>query len=180
MEQNEMVALIRVGVPQAGGMWADLGAGTGNFAWALAELIGPAGQIHAIDRDARAISALHARVRNAPALATILPQQADITKALALPVLDGVVMANLLHFLRDQQAQLERIAALLRPGGRVITVEYEQIAPLPWIPFPLAFARYAAMAEQAGLEQIARIGTRRSPTSGRTMYAAVAVRPLNP
>ena len=38
-----MVALIRGGVPRAGGVWADLGAGTGNFTWALAELIGPQG-----------------------------------------------------------------------------------------------------------------------------------------
>src|SRR5262249_54282541 len=40
MEQSEMVALIRGGVPGPGGIWADLGAGTGNFSWALAELLG--------------------------------------------------------------------------------------------------------------------------------------------
>jgi hypothetical protein len=34
MEQHEMVALIRDGVPAQGGVWADLGAGTGNFTWA--------------------------------------------------------------------------------------------------------------------------------------------------
>ena len=33
MERSEMVALIRAGVPGSGGVWADLGAGTGNFTW---------------------------------------------------------------------------------------------------------------------------------------------------
>ena len=55
MELSEMVALIRGGVSEPGGNWADLGAGTGNFSWALAELIGPQGTIYAIDRDAKAI-----------------------------------------------------------------------------------------------------------------------------
>lgn len=33
-------ALIRDRMPRLGGIWADLGAGTGNFIWALVELIG--------------------------------------------------------------------------------------------------------------------------------------------
>jgi ubiquinone/menaquinone biosynthesis C-methylase UbiE len=47
-----MVALIRGGVAEPGGIWADLGAGTGNFTWALAELLGLSATVHAIDRDA--------------------------------------------------------------------------------------------------------------------------------
>src|SRR5215212_5887932 len=101
MEQSEMVALIRSGVPKPGGVWADLGSGTGNFSWALAELIGPQGTIYAIDRDAKAIRQLHQRIRQTDPGAAIIPQQADLTRPLDLPVLDGVLMANALHFIRD-------------------------------------------------------------------------------
>jgi len=38
-----MQDLIRAGVGAAGGTWAELGAGTGNFTWALAELLCPRG-----------------------------------------------------------------------------------------------------------------------------------------
>ncbi len=53
MDQGEMVALIRAGVPPAGGVWADLGAGTGNFTLALAEILGPTATIYALARDDR-------------------------------------------------------------------------------------------------------------------------------
>src|SRR3954452_14952900 len=110
MQQSEMVALIRGGVLGPGGTWADLGAGTGNFSWALAELIGPEGTIYAIDRDAKAIRQLVQRIAQADPGATILPQQADLTRPLDLPALDGVLMANALHFIRDQQAALALVA----------------------------------------------------------------------
>src|SRR4029078_9753088 len=101
-----MVELIRGGVPRPGGTWADLGAGTGNFSWALAELIGAQGSIYAIDRDAKAICALHRRIAQADPGAAITPQQADSTRPLDVPALDGVLMANALHFIRDQAAAL--------------------------------------------------------------------------
>ncbi|HYN87069.1 MAG TPA: methyltransferase domain-containing protein, partial [Ardenticatenaceae bacterium] len=50
-----MIALIRAGVLTPGGVWADLGAGTGNFTWARRELLGPEGTIYAVDRDGKAI-----------------------------------------------------------------------------------------------------------------------------
>src|SRR3954451_7673929 len=99
MEQSEMVALIRGGVPGSGGTWADLGAGTGNFSWALAELIGAQGAIYAIDRDAKAIRALDQRIAQADPGARIIPQQADMPHPLKLAALDGVLMANALHFI---------------------------------------------------------------------------------
>ena len=51
MDRAEMIELIRGGVPGAGGVWADLGAGTGNFTWALRELLGTHGLIYSVDRD---------------------------------------------------------------------------------------------------------------------------------
>jgi len=176
VEQREMVALIRSAVPEPGGVWADLGAGTGNFTWALAELLGPAATIYALDRDARAIVAQQARLRSDPPAARILPRQADVLRPLELPLLDGIICANLLHFVRDQVGLLRRLHGHLRPGGRMLVVEYEQALPIPWVPHPLPFTRFAALAHEAGFEAPAQVGTRRSPSSGRVMYAAVARR----
>jgi ubiquinone/menaquinone biosynthesis C-methylase UbiE len=176
MEQREMVNLIRGGIPATGGMWADLGAGTGNFTWALAELLGPTATIYALDRDARAVAAQERRLRDEPPAATVLPQQADVLRSLDLPPLDGILTANLLHFVRDQASLLGRIHAALRPGGRLLIVEYEQAFPIPWVPHPLPFARLAGLVREAGFAEFARVGQRRSPSSGRAMYAAAAVR----
>jgi ubiquinone/menaquinone biosynthesis C-methylase UbiE len=171
MEQSEMVALIRDGVPGPG-VWADLGAGTGNFSWALAELLGPQATIYAVDRDGKAIRRLHQRLEQAAPGAAIVPLQADITRGLDLPALDGVLMANALHFIRDQPAALAQVAGYLRPGGRLLVVEYDLRVPLPWTPFPISLARLEALADGAGLGPPRQIGRRVSPSSGVAMFAA--------
>ncbi len=175
MERSEMVALIRGGVPGPG-VWADLGAGTGNFSWALAELIGPQGMIYAIDRDAKAIRQLHQRIAQADPGAAIVPQQADFTRPLDIPALDGVLLANALHFIRDQPAALALVAGYLRPGGRLLLVEYDLRTPLPWAPFPVSLARLELLTAEAGFEKPIEIGRRVSPSSGVAMFAALALR----
>ena len=177
MQRSEMVALIRGGVPEPGGAWADLGAGTGNFTWALRELLGPSGTIYAVDRDGKAIRQQREQLTGAGHGATIVPLQADFTQPLDLPALDGILMANALHFIRDQQSVLSLAIGYLRRGGQMLLVEYDVAAPLPWTPFPVPFARFQALAADVGLIQPAKIGSRVSPSSGVTMYAAIATRP---
>jgi ubiquinone/menaquinone biosynthesis C-methylase UbiE len=175
VEHTEMVALIRGGVALAGGVWADLGAGTGNFTWALRDLLGPQGTIYALDRDRRAIERQHAAIAQVgEPSATIVPLQADFTRSLDLPPLDGVLMANALHFVRDQPAALALIAGYLRPGGRLLVVEYELAEPRAWVPFPVPFERFQTLVAQAGLASPTLVGTRRSPSSGIGMYTGVA------
>lgn len=173
MDHAEMVALIRDGVRETGGVWADFGAGTGNFTWALAELLGPQAQIYAFDRDKTATTAQLARLQSQPPLATIIPRQADVTRLLDMPALDGILMANLLHFIRDQRSFLQRICSYLQPHGQLLIVEYEQSLPIPWVPFPVPFARLTELAHTTHMPAPRRIAIRRSPSSGRTMYAAV-------
>jgi ubiquinone/menaquinone biosynthesis C-methylase UbiE len=176
MERSEMVDLIRAGVPGPGGTWADLGAGTGNFTWALRELLGPSGTIYAVDRDRKAIARQRAALEGAAPGAAILPIEADFTRPLDLPALDGILVANALHFVRDQAAALAHIAGYLRPAGRLLVVEYDVGTTMPWVPFPLPFERLRALAPGAGLADTALVGTRRSPSSGIAMYAAAAIR----
>jgi ubiquinone/menaquinone biosynthesis C-methylase UbiE len=171
-----MVKLIRAGVPGPGGTWADLGAGTGNFTWALRELLGPQATIYAVDRDAKAIRRQRELLAGAGPGAAIVPIQADFTRPLGLDALDGLLIANALHFVRDQPAALDLLAGYLRPGGRVLLVEYEVRSPIAWVPFPVPFERFAMLAAVAGLSQVARVGGRVSPSSGTAMYAAVAIK----
>ncbi|HJW48933.1 MAG TPA: class I SAM-dependent methyltransferase, partial [Candidatus Limnocylindria bacterium] len=87
--------LLREGVT-TGGTWADLGAGTGAFTLALSELVGPAGEVIAVDRDRGALRELERALR--PGGAAVRTLGADFTKPIDLPTLEGVVMANSLHF----------------------------------------------------------------------------------
>lgn len=167
MTHEEMVTLIQGGVPHTGGTWADFGAGTGNFTRALRTLIGPQATLYAVDQDAAALRAQQ----------DAIPIHADFTQPLDLPPLDGLLIANALHWVRGQSAAMTHLVCCLRPGGRLLLVEYEAQRPRSFIPFPVPYTRFEALAQMAGLTGIQRVGTRTSPTSGMAMYAACGIRP---
>jgi ubiquinone/menaquinone biosynthesis C-methylase UbiE len=167
---DERLELLRGGVPP-GGVWADLGSGKGAFTTALAELLGPAGEIYSVDRNKEALNAQQKlmQARSAVKAHYLL---ADFTAPLALPPLDGMVMANVLHYLRAKEAVLGRLRAHLRPGGRLILVEYDLSRGNPWVPYPLPYRRWEALARRVGFTHTRLLGTARSRYWGR-VYAAV-------
>jgi SAM-dependent methyltransferase len=176
VNDQDALALLRAAVPAAEGeVWADLGAGSGVFTRALAALVGPAGHVFAADADARALGAVRRWAAGTAPGPEITIVRADVTGALALPPLDGVVMANVLHFVADAEAVVPRIATLLRPGGRLVLIEYEGRRPGPWVPYPVSAARFRELAAAAGLVE-PRVAATRPSRFGGEIYAAVAVR----
>ena len=117
MDHHDHVRLLRDGVTGAGSRWADLGSGEGAFTLALADLLGPTGAIHTIDRDRRALQVQLVALRDRFPTVTVTPLVADFTTLLELPSLDGIVMANSLHFERHKLPVLRLVAGYLRPGG---------------------------------------------------------------
>ncbi|MDP9282943.1 MAG: class I SAM-dependent methyltransferase [Chloroflexota bacterium] len=131
-----------------GGTWADLGAGTGAFTLALAELVGPGGNVIAVDRDRGALRDLERALR--PGGATVRTLAADFTKPIELESLDGVVMANSLHFVRDKAPVLGLVHSMLKPSGRLLLVEYDADRGNAWVPHPMSFETWRALADANG------------------------------
>ena len=176
MNTREAVELIRDAVAGLGGAWADLGAGEGTFTRALVELLGQKSTIYAVDRDADAVADV-ARwaARAAPNVKAI---EADFSRALSLPTkepLDGLLLANALHFVEDSEQVLKRLVTLLRPGGRVVLVEYDRRERSRWVPYPIPSARLPVLASAVGLTMPRITATRPSLYSG-TLYVAAAER----
>lgn len=173
MDHADHVNLLRAGIAGPGGVWADLGAGTGAFTLALADLLGPGAEIHAVDRDAGALRA------NARAMADRFPQvrvlylAADFTVKLALPPLDGLIMANSLHFQSDQLAVVRQVREHLRPGGRLLIVEYNIERGNFAVPNPVPFSRWARIARESGFEHTELLA-RRPSRFLREIYSAVS------
>jgi len=178
MDTREAVALLAAAVPREAGTWADLGAGTGTFTRALVELLGPEARIYAVDRDARLVAALERWAqRDAP---KVIAVAADFTgpfelPGLPAPQLDGILLANALHFVADGEAVLRRLANWVRPGGRVVVIEYDRRARSSWVPYPISPERLAVLAASAGLSAPAVTATRPSAFGG-TLYVAAAER----
>ena len=168
MTHEELVNLIRGGINEPGGTWADFGAGSGSFTRALRDLLGAEAALYAVDRDARALAAL-SRTVDAQTIT------ADFTKPLDLPPLDGLLIANALHWVRQHKAVLRLLAGYLKPGGRFLIVEYDVIVPRGYIPFPVPFSRFTELAGEVGLTDVQRVGERKSPSNGTVMYAGMGV-----
>lgn len=177
VDQAELVELLRGGVEAKGGHWADLGAGEGAFTMALADLLGPGAHITAIDRDAGSLGRLAADMGTRFPSTVLDIRVADFTRALNLSGLDGIVMANSLHFIRDKRPVLAQVRSMLRPGGSLIVVEYGSDQGNPWVPHPFTYARWEGMAAEAGFERTRLLGTVPSRYLG-SMYSAITFAPL--
>jgi ubiquinone/menaquinone biosynthesis C-methylase UbiE len=177
MNHSELISLIRDGVPNhthQSETWADFGAGRGNFTIALNDLLDNQATLIAIDRDANDLDYLSRRHSNHK----IQTLNADFTAPLDLPPLDGILMANALHFIRakNQAEVLRQIVSYLKTGGTFIIVEYELHTYRPWIPHPVPFSRFQELAAQVGLVDVRKVGNRQSPTRGDNMYGAAATK----
>ena len=167
MNHADLVALLKPGIHEKGGRWADLGAGEGAFTLALAELLGPGAHITAIDKDARALRGIGSGIET---------RVADFTKPMDLHDLDGLVMANSLHFVADKAPVLRLVRDMLRPGGRLIVVEYSTDRGNPWVPHPFTYPTWVRMAEAAGLQGTEQLHSVPSRYFG-SMYSALSRRP---
>lgn len=174
MDHADHVRLIRDGVQGGGLVWADLGSGDGAFTLALADLLGSHGSIHSVDRDGHALGTQSRRLREAFPDVTVTPHVADFTRPLGLPTLDGIVMANSLHFEPDQVAVLRLVRGYLRPSGRLVIVEYDTDHGNQWVPVPFSFRSWTTMAAEAGFRDTRRLASVPSRFLG-SIYSAVSI-----
>jgi hypothetical protein len=169
MKMSEATALIRIplikwGRPQS---WCDLGCGTGTFTIALAQSLASGSTVHAVDLDRGALGAIPDQYRGV----TILKVLADLRSPdLRLPAVDGILMANSLHFIQKQHLFLRK---LLSVTDYFLIVEYERYKPSPWGPYPVSFERLCQLFGETGVKSVEKLATRRSRFGG-TMYSALA------
>ena len=118
----------------------EIGCGPGAAARAVAERVGPAGHVLAVDRSAKAIAALEANAADLIAAGRLTPRHAtveqlalapgevpfDLAFAVRVGLLDGRHPATL-------PVALERLAGVLVPGGRLFVDGGD---PLREVPLP--------------------------------------------
>ena len=154
MDHNDHVNLLKPAGLNPGGTWADLGAGSGAFTFALREPTGPTASIYVVDKDRASLNQLaqghRTRFGDSQNLNLI---SGDFSRTLDLPALDGVVMANALHFFKDKEKILRHVHSLLKPNGTLLLVEYNVDSGNPWVPYPLTFETFQALALRAGFSE---------------------------
>jgi trans-aconitate methyltransferase len=169
MQLNEAMdmisgAPIRTDIPTS---WADLGCGDGLFTRALARLLAPGSTIVAFDlqcsnRDEITANRVHIRFR-----------QSDFLSAgLSLPSLNGCMMANSLHYVREKTRLINNLKKHLAADGMFLIVEYDTVTANPWIPFPVDRDSLKKLFISAGYSNFMILGTRRSIYRNARLYAS--------
>jgi SAM-dependent methyltransferase len=106
---------------------ADVGAGTGYFAVRLARAV-PEGEVIATDLEPDMLRFLSERARREqlPNLRTVLAT--PTTSGLAPSSVDRILIVHVWHHLADHGEYARGLAAALRPGGRLLVVDFSPTA----------------------------------------------------
>jgi len=155
MNLQQAINFIKPAITPTNGLWADIGAGTGTFTLALDQILDKDSTIYATDKNP------HGLWRLEMSNCKLIIEEHDFNNDFNLPMMDGIVLANALHYSDNPKGTIENILKILKPGGTFILIEYEKKEPLiPWIPYPIPFGNFEKLAEQCDLckpEIIAKI-----------------------
>jgi SAM-dependent methyltransferase len=104
---------------------ADIGAGTGYYARRIAERVGRGGTVYAVDIQPEMLKLLEGELalRNVTNVKPVLGTQTD--PALTASSIDLALMVDVYHELEYPHEMLAAIVRALKPGGRLVFVEFK-------------------------------------------------------
>ncbi len=131
----------------------EIGAGPGYFSLRLAKAVGPEGVVYAVEVEPRIIPVLRERVEQAGAR-NVVPVLGLIDDPL-VPAhsCDVIVVVNTFHHFPDGTAYLRRLARSLKPGGRLVNIDFHkhELPVGPPVDHKVAREEFLRHAESAGL-----------------------------
>ena len=128
--REERPALLLRELALAPGMTeADIGAGTGYYTWQLAKQLGPGGRVYAVDVQPEMIGMLDSQMGKR-GVRNVVPVLGSETSVKLPPAnVDLAIMVDVYHELAYPAEVLDSIIGALKPGGRVVFVEYRAEDP---------------------------------------------------
>ncbi len=148
---DEVVKALALGPGQSA---CDVGSGPGYFTQRLSRAVGESGRVWAVDVEPALLAALRDRLA-AAGLRNVTPVLAVPDDPLLPPgSCDVVLVVNTYHHFPEGPAYLRRLAAALRPGGRIVNVDFEKRETPMGPPVARRVSRedFRRDAEAAGLE----------------------------
>ncbi|MBI2848154.1 MAG: methyltransferase domain-containing protein [Chloroflexi bacterium] len=131
----------------------DIGSGTGTFSLPMSRLVGDEGIVYAVDESADMLE--HIRKKQPPANLKLVHRNAERT-GLASQVTDFCLLAFILHEVKQADRLVSEVSRLLKPGGKVLIVEWkaDRDSPGPPRKIRLSRERLEGLLEDAGLSLI--------------------------
>jgi ubiquinone/menaquinone biosynthesis C-methylase UbiE len=178
-EVERLVAWLEV---QPGTRVADLGAGDGTFAIALARRVGPSGHVYATELDDERLADIR-QAATAAGLSNITVIEGAVSRTNLPEACCDVLFSRVVyHHLTDPAAINADIFRALRPGGLLVIIDFEPGGIMNWIVRPETADRHGGHGtpKETVVREVTATGFQlmRGPESwrGRT-YAVLFRRP---
>jgi ubiquinone/menaquinone biosynthesis C-methylase UbiE len=127
-EEAPDVALDLLAIPK-GASVADIGAGSGYMTVRLARRVGPEGRVYANDLQPQMLELLRRRLEREQIKNVTVVQGAVDDPKLPPASVDLELLVDVYHELSQPQAMLRRLREALKPGGRLVLLEYRKEDP---------------------------------------------------
>jgi ubiquinone/menaquinone biosynthesis C-methylase UbiE len=109
---------------KAGDVVADIGAGSGYFAFRISKLVGPKGKVLAVDIQQEMLDLMKQRIK-AKGLTNIeLIKGTETDPKLPAKAVDFILMVDVYHEFSHPYEMTEAMIKALKPKGRMVFVEY--------------------------------------------------------
>jgi ubiquinone/menaquinone biosynthesis C-methylase UbiE len=141
-EEAPDIALNVLKIPK-GASVADIGAGSGFITERLSARVGPTGRVFANDLQPQMLQILGRRLAQRNIMNVTLVQGTIDDPKLDPASVDLEIMVDVYHELSQPQAMLRRLRAALKPGGRLVLLEYRKEDPT----IPIKFEHKMSVAE---------------------------------
>ncbi len=153
-------------------VWADLGAGSGLFTTALASQLLDRSSITAIDKDRVALSSIKMDDR-----ISFKAVVSDFENVSNLPAdLDGIIMANALHYVLAQKNYLRDLSSKLKADGRLVLIEYDLTTANRWVPYPISKNKMKTLVLDAEYRSVQFLAETPSSFNRSNIYSCLVLR----
>jgi ubiquinone/menaquinone biosynthesis C-methylase UbiE len=160
MKPADAIALIRSAITEVSPQsWADLGSGDGTFTHALQTILPHGSHIIPIDK----------RAQRLPNFILADFEQDN----LALTDLDGILLANSLHYIKDKPKLIRKLETYFTKDPTFLIVEYDTDQTNTWVPYPIPFNELEKLFRGLGYQTIQKLAQHRSVYNKAYLYTAL-------
>ncbi len=139
------------------------------FTNALANLLPSESKIFAVDKNKSQLNKIPYTI----ARVKIEKMYGDFTRVILPENLDGILMANSLHYVKDKSTFIKNVKEKLKSDCCFLIIEYDMDNSNPWVPYPISFNSLQIFFKTMDYNSINKINEMPSRFRRANLYSAI-------
>lgn len=168
MNTKKILELISFAELSKSEKWAIFGVPNKNYVYAIADVLGLSGQVHAVDKSKRKLAVINPEVKG---LAKINLENKDFLAAKLFDDLDGVFLPYSLHKVANPMKFLGQVMLSIKVDGKLLILDYNTQRANPRLKYPVDIKRLNSLTKKLALPE-PKILQKTRARFGRESYLA--------